>query len=1027
MKKISIIVPLYNTEKYIEKCLNSLLAQTYPNIEIIVVNDASTDSSADIVKKIAAEHKNVKLIAHTENKGLFHARITGVENSSGDYIGFLDSDDHVSEDCYRELIHKAESTDSDIVMAKIVHEDSSGYRYIHNLYHSFDAGELRGDEVINEYWRQEGRCFIWHTVWNKLYKREIWEQALPVLKKQTSHLIMTEDFVFTAVLINFAKKFTCTEYGCFYYLQHQNASTSINGGVGKFKKNLSDLIIAFDFIEKYITSGEYRAEVYEKFESWKNLYAYFWRENIDKASLTSKEKTILHDLLKSRFTVTGKAVFLPDFFYTITTAYDNRYNDIIAKIRDDNIKCVSLDIFGTAVLRPFYLPEDLFKIIDKTFTQMCPNIKLNFSELRTKCEAALRKDKLYSENPEMADITIGEIYRYMASYANINPDVLKRLMQLEVQMELKYCVPRKSIYNIYLAARSCGKKVFFTTEMYLDKKTISDILNKCGYIDCDGLLLSCEANASKRKGDIYKLLVDLSECLPQEILHIGDNLNYDVEMPRGHGINVVHYPQPVDCILYQSPGITTTHSCRSYIEPMGSMVNYEKSISFFGTRTALTIAANKLYDNPFISYEPSTEMNCDPNFFGYYALGMHLLNFTKWFTESAISKEYDTIAFIARDGYLPMKAYEIISRYYENIPNPVYLYTSRKAAIPCCISDKTDIYRLYDYIDPNSCTPFGLMKMLSPILKDSIKLDYEAVEFDSPIKGQENFQKIADMIWENIYDEKNIRFNNGVKKYFSRLIKGKTVCVDVGYSGRTQELLAILSGKSVDAFYVHKNGSECAERERRYDFSINSFYDYTPSISGAEREWLFSEYSPSCISYGLNETGEAEPVFEKSNYNYPEYYIIHCIQKSALCFVSDFCETFGDYMDIMDMRGVDASYPFEFILSTITEKDSKMFDCCRFEDDLWAGKTFTLSETWIKDAAYHKFIPAYLSNPKNADYRYFSDILALEYELFNRKGINKKNILRKGLFWVTTDIKHFFSRFKVHFQKRFSKGYHNNE
>lgn len=90
--KVSVIIPIYNKEKYIEKCLESVLNQTYSNLEIIVVDDASTDSSLEIVKKISDER--IKIIALAENKGVSNARNEGIDLATGDYICFLDADDY---------------------------------------------------------------------------------------------------------------------------------------------------------------------------------------------------------------------------------------------------------------------------------------------------------------------------------------------------------------------------------------------------------------------------------------------------------------------------------------------------------------------------------------------------------------------------------------------------------------------------------------------------------------------------------------------------------------------------------------------------------------------------------------------------------------------------------------------------------------------------------------------------------------------------------------------------------------------
>ena len=103
---LSVIVPVYNGEKYIEKCLRSIQEQSMKKLEIVVVNDGSTDRSAEIVAEIAKDDPRIKLCVHPENMGLFQARLTGVNASHGEYISFVDADDIVSCDYFSLALSK---------------------------------------------------------------------------------------------------------------------------------------------------------------------------------------------------------------------------------------------------------------------------------------------------------------------------------------------------------------------------------------------------------------------------------------------------------------------------------------------------------------------------------------------------------------------------------------------------------------------------------------------------------------------------------------------------------------------------------------------------------------------------------------------------------------------------------------------------------------------------------------------------------------------------------------------------------
>ena len=111
-KKISIIIPVYNTEKYIERCIKSVLKQTYENIEIICVDDGSTDKSGIILDRLGNQDNRL-IVIHKTNEGVTEARNAALEHASGEYIGFVDSDDYIDENMYEALVTALESSASD--------------------------------------------------------------------------------------------------------------------------------------------------------------------------------------------------------------------------------------------------------------------------------------------------------------------------------------------------------------------------------------------------------------------------------------------------------------------------------------------------------------------------------------------------------------------------------------------------------------------------------------------------------------------------------------------------------------------------------------------------------------------------------------------------------------------------------------------------------------------------------------------------------------------------------------------------
>lgn len=165
---ISIIIPVYNVEKYIDRCLSSVINQIYKNIEIIVVNDGSTDNSENICKKYAEEDKRI-VLTNQSNKGLSAARNAGLEAAKGKYVMFVDSDDYVEENYVFHPYHKLIETDSDIVEFNYRVCYKNGEKEILINDHEFT---VYGIDILR--YNLQGR--ISDRSWNKLYKKELFNE-----------------------------------------------------------------------------------------------------------------------------------------------------------------------------------------------------------------------------------------------------------------------------------------------------------------------------------------------------------------------------------------------------------------------------------------------------------------------------------------------------------------------------------------------------------------------------------------------------------------------------------------------------------------------------------------------------------------------------------------------------------------------------------------------------------------------------------------------------------------------------------
>lgn len=230
---ISVIVPVYNVEKYLHKCINSIINQTYKNLEIILIDDGSTDNSGKICDEYALKDNRIKVI-HKENGGLSSARNAGLDICSGDYIGFVDSDDYIAEDMYEYLYVNFKKNNADVAMCNFYNVFENRIEKSFSI-NDFDLSEQETMLSINL--KYAYNAFI--AVWNKLYKKTIIKSIRFPLNK------CSED---SAILIDWilkTKKMSYTSNASYYYVRRVNSLSN-----RKIDEHLFDEVENFNKILK---------------------------------------------------------------------------------------------------------------------------------------------------------------------------------------------------------------------------------------------------------------------------------------------------------------------------------------------------------------------------------------------------------------------------------------------------------------------------------------------------------------------------------------------------------------------------------------------------------------------------------------------------------------------------------------------------------------------------------------------------------------------------------------------------------
>jgi glycosyltransferase involved in cell wall biosynthesis len=172
MKKVSVIVPVYNVEAFLPECLDSLLAQNYPNLELLVVDDGATDGSGAICDEYAARDGRITVI-HQKNMGLSGARNTGLEQADGDYIMFVDSDDYVMPDYVGHMVAAIEQEEADIVICRFYNcnEQEDGTYRPTPCVSEPQQYCLSGSEILPR--RFDEMKMYYGVAWNKIFRREV--------------------------------------------------------------------------------------------------------------------------------------------------------------------------------------------------------------------------------------------------------------------------------------------------------------------------------------------------------------------------------------------------------------------------------------------------------------------------------------------------------------------------------------------------------------------------------------------------------------------------------------------------------------------------------------------------------------------------------------------------------------------------------------------------------------------------------------------------------------------------------------
>ncbi|MFI3228829.1 MAG: glycosyltransferase, partial [Bacillota bacterium] len=949
-------------------------------------------------------------ISKETNEGLYKARITGVEQATGKYIAFVDSDDTIAIDWFRLLAKEAETNDSDIVIGNTVSIDEANWKYTFNAFASFTKvnKELVSENVADAFFEQGGSCYFWHTMWNKIYTKKLWNKALPYLKKLDKHIIMVEDIAFSTVLYSFAQKVNFIDEDCYFYYRHKEASTGDIFSEEKVTKNIESIADVFDFLATFLKTTKASKKRIVQFKVFKDRYFRMWSNlALDKFAKNSD----MANLLKERFAQKKltKILALDNFYYECKTEWRPEYENMKAYIAEKEHKIISFDIFDTLLIREVWNPNDTFNIMEVSANKiMGLNGENNFYQMRLAAEEVARR--ILGGVAE--DISLTDIYKQFGVMFSFSDDIVHELQALEISTELANIKVRHYGRELLEFTKAIGKKVILVSDMYLEEETVKAMLTKVGIDEdmYDSFYLSSTENLLKATGSLFEYVLKCEEIKPKEMLHIGDTWGIDIEKAAALGIKTAFLPKANEVIENK---IQTTYAgnIKMNFENRGvSIVDNSVMLKELSVRSMFKQLANKFYDNPYRPINRISDFNGDPYMLGYNAVGSFTFSLSHWVVETAIKQNKKKIVFLARDGYLVKKVTDIIIEQRGLDIQTEYFYTSRKALLPYMAETEKDFYNLSSYVEISAHTPKSLLALLKDVTKPLTKeienlYKRQYISLDKKFTSQEKYINFIKTMLNVSFDKDSYYAKlSSLKQLFGQIFTDDSLTFDIGYSGKLLAIINRLSGTQIDGCYVHSS-SGAEKIANTSNFNIFTYLDYTPKVSGIVIEYFLSETCGSCVGYDI-ESGELIPRCEKKRTTYDDDYPVLILQQGALDFCTDYINAIRENIADLAIKPAHFNAILFDYLASCREFDSYIFLHTKLEDEVYGRKQeIPFLEMWAYYKRVNTTIPQAVAATQDA-------VSNQELYVYNKGYFDDLPRWKRAIFMFFFDHKMFKTKYK---------------
>lgn len=538
--------------------------------------------------------------------------------------------------------------------------------------------------------------------------------------------------------------------------------------------------------------------------------------NSDPSNYEIIYKRIAKDVTVPVYYADGRIAALSDkdTRYEQNEYWKSSYQELKDKI--DKADIVSFDIFDTLIMRKVFSPEDVFRLLGEEVR----------AELKLDCEIASIRAQAAQCG---AYATINEIYGYIKKCTNLTDKNIADIMKLEKDTDIDLCIVRRDIADLYEYCLTCGKEVYFISDMYYTIQDIKRILDKCGVTvpDDEHIWISCEKKADKVSGSLweeyFKLVGKGNKCL-----HIGDNKTCDVKNPVRYGIDSYYVMSAKDMLMNSS------------------MAELASDVNTVSDSICLGLVASKLFNSPFALCSTKGKVSFDDSeSYGYCVYGPLLEKFLIWLYYKSRKDEIDKLLFFARDGYFLEKDYTMVAELLDDGYEQewCYLPISRRLIYIATMENEDDFNRVvaFHYVG----TFADYMQSRFEIIVTDETSEYNDRQINA-VGDSKNILK-----WIQPYKDKIMEQAKKIKKnYLAYLTSDGDMkkelsygTVDLGYYGTNQYYLQRLTGIKTKGycFYACLSKDNIYNNEITMDGCFQYGDDYTAEKSIASNKNMYIE------------------------------------------------------------------------------------------------------------------------------------------------------------------------------------------